>query len=80
MIVYNRSTKVIFIHQGVIEASDGGPGRGETTYAVNVGCGIDLSILGLEPKGCPHPGCCCVCEHRGECPEDGPSLVSDVVD
>lgn len=27
---------------------------------------------------CNHPGCCCVCGHRGKCPEDGPSLISDV--
>lgn len=24
---------------------------------------------------CKHPGCCCVCGHQGECPEDRPSLV-----
>ena len=29
---------------------------------------------------CPHPGCTCVCGHRKLCPEDGPSLTSDVYD
>ena len=24
-------------------------------------------------RGCPHPGCCCVCGHEGRCPEDGPT-------
>lgn len=29
---------------------------------------------------CKHPGCCCVCGHRGECPEDGPSFVEGITD
>lgn len=24
---------------------------------------------------CKHPGCCCVCGHKGQCPEDGPTLT-----
>lgn len=29
----------------------------------------------LEIKDCKHPKCCCVCGHKGKCPECGPCLI-----
>lgn len=28
---------------------------------------------------CIHPGCCCVCGHKGKCPEDGPCATGGVM-
>lgn len=38
-----------------------------------------LSTLERTCK-CGDIHCCCVCDHEGKCPEDGPSLVSNVAD
>jgi len=47
-VYYNHSNKVIFITAGVIPDPLGGPGKGEVTYSIVPGDGIDLSILGLK--------------------------------
>lgn len=31
--------------------------------------------IAKELEHCHHPGCCCVCNHTGRCPEDGPSII-----
>lgn len=33
-----------------------------------------------ETLHCKHPGCCCVCGHQQQCPEDGPSHVEGIHD
>ena len=49
-VYWNVGTKPIFISQGVVADPAGGPGRGETTYCVVPGEGIDLGILGLSRR------------------------------
>lgn len=29
---------------------------------------------------CSSPNCCCVCNHTGQCPEDGPSLIGGILE
>lgn len=36
----------------------------------------ELAKIKTTVDFCNHPGCGCVCGHRGECPEDGPSRNS----
>lgn len=37
-------------------------------------------VLKASLLNCIHPGCCCVCGHKGKCPEDGPSHIEGVHD
>lgn len=50
MIVYNRKQNPIMIVSQWHQDPEGGPSHPETTYSVGPGEGIDLTILGLEPK------------------------------
>lgn len=57
----------------------GRPAHIDGTVSLMPGEKIDLKMLGIEVD-CFHPGCCCVCGHKKECPEDGPSIVQGVTD
>ncbi len=50
LVVYNTTDKSIFIVTAWRRDLNGGPAIRETTYCIHPGEGIDLSILGLEPK------------------------------
>lgn len=46
---------------------------------------LDFEAVALEmgewlSHECLHPGCCCVCGHKGLCPEDGPSHIEGIED
>lgn len=47
----------------------------QKSYALGCETGKEYAEL-----HCNHPGCCCVCGHRGTCPEDGPSHVEGIED
>lgn len=53
MTVWNHGTRTIFINLGVIADPNGGPGRGETTFSIAPGQGIDLAICCLLPEKPP---------------------------
>lgn len=50
MIVYNTTTSVIFITTEYQIDPLGGPAKPTMQYLIQPGHGIDLSIIGLEPR------------------------------
>lgn len=55
------------------------PGYFERGMGVDANMTHDLARRIAENMGsCRHPGCACVCGHRKECPDDGPSLTKGV--
>lgn len=50
MIVYNTTDSVIFITTKFQLDLVGGPAKSTVEYSITPGQGIDLSIIGLEPK------------------------------
>lgn len=47
-IYFNRSSKPVVISVGIVEDPEGGPGHGATTYMIQPGHGMDITIAGLE--------------------------------
>lgn len=50
MVVYNTTSKPIFICTKFRVDPDGGPGIQETTYLIAPGSGIELNAIGLKTK------------------------------